>query len=295
MVGKNHSGGRRGNVRWFIVLVLVLSWGAVFMLRNFRLLNNPLVAVMALPLLLALAFSLAGGRRKIARVGWKIPSLKNILPAVFIPIGQVALVVLVAGILDLVSLNPPHILFRRPTPSLGLNLALALPALLIPFLLLSPVAILQGWLNHLGEEFAWRGYLLKEASLCKKSVPAGVLVSGAVWWAWHLPFFFLSPVLGALPFRQKVLMVALSPFGLLGTAVLYSWIYIRSGSIWAPTLMHLTWNLFRNLLTGSLADGKPGLFAGDLWIVNGEGVIGIVITGLTGLVLALLWLSRLPK
>jgi membrane protease YdiL (CAAX protease family) len=110
-----------------------------------------------------------------------------------------------------------------------------------------------------------------------------VLVSGAVWWAWHLPLFWLSPVLSALTVPQLVLTVLLSAPAILGTAFMYSWVYLKSGSIWAPTIMHLFWNLYRGTLTGRLADGAAGLFAGDLWLVNGEGVIGMIVTACFGL------------
>ena len=119
-----------------------------------------------------------------------------------------------------------------------------------------------------------------------------VTISGGVWWAWHLPMFWLSPVLRALSLPQLGLTVLLSAPAMLGTAFMYSWIYLKSGSIWAPTTMHLFWNLYRGTLTGRLADGKAGLFAGDLWLVNGEGVIGMIVSAYLGLLFYALMLKE---
>jgi membrane protease YdiL (CAAX protease family) len=82
---------------------------------------------------------------------------------------------------------------------------------------------------------------------------------------------------------------------MVGTACVFSWVYLKSNSIWAPTIMHLSWNFFRGVLTGRLSDGEPGLFNGDLWMINGEGVIGMIVTALTGLIFIFLFRSYKEK
>ncbi|MGB8951300.1 MAG: CPBP family intramembrane glutamic endopeptidase [Candidatus Aminicenantales bacterium] len=172
---------------------------------------------------------------------------------------------------------------QSPLLSSWLNLVLCIPAMFLPFLLLSPLAFLIGWINHLGEEFAWRGFLFRKIVEEGGSLISGIFISGITWWAWHLPLFLFSPVLSRLNWGQTLLTLFLSVFSILGTAVIYSWIYFKSASIWAPTIMHIFWNLYRAILTGRLADGEPGLFKGDLWLINGEGIIGMAVTSLFGL------------
>jgi hypothetical protein len=58
--------------------------------------------------------------------------------------------------------------------------------------------------------------------------------------------------------------------------------------------MHLFWNLYRGILTGRLADGQPGMFTGELWLINGEGIIGMVVMALSGLFFFFL-MRRLEK
>lgn len=241
-----------------------------------------MTAVMIFPMGLALIFMLAS-KEKFSAVGWKLPRFKYLLISIFLPILQVGIIVAFGFSLGMLSFNNQHFISSRPTPYLWMNLLICIPAMFIPFILFSLPRFVVGWLNHLGEEFAWRGYLFRRITEESGILLKGVFLSGIAWWAWHIPMFWLSPVLNKLHFWQLSLTLFLSFFSLLGTAVVYSWIYFKSGSIWASTIMHIFWNLYRGILTGRLADGAPGVFQGNLWLINGEGIIGMVITAFIGL------------
>jgi membrane protease YdiL (CAAX protease family) len=270
------------NIIWFVVFVLLVSWTAAFALEFLHLSAAPMTAVMIFPMVLALIFMLISKDEKLSAVGWKLPRLKYWLLGIALPIFELGIILALDYALGLISYNGEHILAHKPTPNVWLNVVLAIPGMFIPFILLSLPSFAVGWINHLGEEFAWRGYLFRRMAKGSRSTVKAVLVSGLVWWAWHIPMFWLSPLLRALNFRQMGLTLFLSLPALIGTAALYSWVYLRSGSIWAPTIMHLFWNLYRGMLTGRLADGEPGLFVGNLWIINGEGIIGMMVTALVG-------------
>jgi membrane protease YdiL (CAAX protease family) len=269
-------------VTWFAVSVILVSWMASFAFEFLHLSETPMTAVMAFPMLLALAFMLIYKDEKLAAIGWKLPRLKYGLIGILLPILQVGMILGLDYALGLISYNGKHILSHKPTSNVWLNVGLGIPGMFIPFVLLSLPSFIIGWLNHLGEEFAWRGYLFLRMAKSSRHIVRAVLISGLVWWAWHLPMFWLSPVLKGLKTWQMGLTLILSLPSLVGTAAIYSWIYVRSASIWAPTMMHLFWNLYRGMLTGRLADGKPGLFIGNLWIMNGEGIIGMIVATVTG-------------
>jgi len=277
---------------WYAVLVLALSWTAAVSAGLLGLGQGPMTAAMALPMLLALAFVLASKRDRLSAIGWKAPGIVWILVCVLLPILQIGVVVGIGRSAGLLSLNREHFAFHEPTSHVWLNLIVLAPAMFVPFILLPLPNFILGWLNHLGEEFAWRGYIFRRLARENNNLVSAVLVSGAVWWAWHLPMFWLSPVLSALRPPQLGLTITLSAPAILATAFMYSWVYVRSGSIWAPTIMHLFWNLYRGTLTGRLADGEPGLFAGDLWLVNGEGVVGMIVAACFGLVFVALMASE---
>jgi membrane protease YdiL (CAAX protease family) len=275
-------------ILWFIALVLLLSWSITCAVKFLSLSKSPMTAVMLFPLFLALIFILTSRTDKLSAIGWKLPSLKYFLISIILPIIQMALIISIGYSFGLITFNSQHIITDRPTSNLWLNLILCIPALFIPYILLTLPQFIIGWLNHLSEEIAWRGYLFRNISLTSKSVLKGVFISGIVWWAWHVPMFWLSPVLSKLKMWQMGLTVLLSVFALIGTAAIYSWVYIKSGSIWAPTIMHIFWNLYRGILSGRLADGSAGLFIGNLWLINGEGIIGMIVTAFVGLVFVLI-------
>jgi membrane protease YdiL (CAAX protease family) len=279
---------------WFIVLVLTLSWILSSAVKVFHLDQNPLSLVMAFPMILALVFMLVS-REKFSAIGWKIPRIKYLLFSILLPICLMALVVGAGFLFGLLSVNESHIAALKPTSHVWLNLVLYIPGMFIPFLILSIPRLLLGWINHLGEEFAWRGYLFRKIAEKKGGLIKAVLMSGLVWWAWHVPMFWLSPVISHLDAGKLLLILLLSLFALLGTASVHCWIYMKSGSIWAPTILHLFWNLYRGVLTGRLSDGEMGLFTGNLWLINGEGIIGMGCTILAGIFFFLLVLRYQRK
>jgi membrane protease YdiL (CAAX protease family) len=265
----------------FVLAVLIPSWALSSAVKFLGLDRNPLALVMAFPMIVALVL-MRLSKERFSAIGWKVPRIKHLLLAIALPVGQIALVVGAGLLLGLLSLNHEHTALSRPTSNVWVNLVLYIPAIFVPFLLLSLPHFLMGWINHLGEEMAWRGFLFRNLA-SENSLAKAALVSGAIWWAWHLPMFWLSPVLMRLDPGRWVLTILLSFPALAGTACVYCWMYVKSGSIWAPTVMHVFWNLYRAVLTGRLADGEAGLFAGNLWLVNGEGIVGMVVAGLTGL------------
>jgi membrane protease YdiL (CAAX protease family) len=93
----------------------------------------------------------------------------------------------------------------------------------------------------LGEELGWRGFLLPQL------LPLGqwkaILISGVIWGIWHAPAVLQGlnypgqPVLGV--FFMIIFTVLLS--------AVFSWLYLRTGSPWAPALGHGALNAIAGL------------------------------------------------
>ncbi|MER3388608.1 MAG: CPBP family intramembrane glutamic endopeptidase [Microcella sp.] len=89
----------------------------------------------------------------------------------------------------------------------------------------------------MGEELGWRGWLLPK--LLPLGVLPAILISGVIWGLWHAPLILLG------------YNYALAP-GWLGLAAMcgmcivigavFSWLRIRSGTVWAPALAHGAFN-----------------------------------------------------
>jgi membrane protease YdiL (CAAX protease family) len=88
----------------------------------------------------------------------------------------------------------------------------------------------------LGEEFGWRGFALPR--LLKHQRPLGAaLILGAIWWAWHLPFFFVPAL------SQHELSIPLFLVNVLALSVIMTWLYQRTrGDLMLMILVHVAAN-----------------------------------------------------
>jgi len=88
----------------------------------------------------------------------------------------------------------------------------------------------------LSEELGWRGYLwdqLRPLGFWKLS-----WITGFLWGVWHIPIILLGhnypamPVLGGFIFTGLCLLMG----------PIYSWVRLKSGSVWGPCILHGTTN-----------------------------------------------------
>jgi len=117
-----------------------------------------------------------------------------------------------------------------PLPPIGLLVALQLVSI--------PIGAVVNTVPALGEELGWRGFLLPR--LLPLGTAPAVLVSGAVWGLWHTPLILLGYNYGAqTPGWLGVLTMT-------GTCVVvgavFSWLRLRSASIWPAALAHGAFN-----------------------------------------------------
>ena len=103
------------------------------------------------------------------------------------------------------------------------------------------LAPLLNTLFALGEELGWRGFLLP--SLLPLGQWRAILLSGLIWGAWHAPAIIQGHNYPSQPVLGTIMMMA---FTVLLGAIL-SWLYLRTGSPWAPALGHGTINAVAGL------------------------------------------------
>ena len=89
----------------------------------------------------------------------------------------------------------------------------------------------------MGEELGWRGWLLPK--LLPLGVLPAILLSGIIWGLWHAPLVLLGYNYPLVPGWLGVVMMC-------GMCILigavFSWLRIRSGTVWAPALAHGAFN-----------------------------------------------------
>jgi hypothetical protein len=88
----------------------------------------------------------------------------------------------------------------------------------------------------LGEEFGWRGFALPRLLGLRRPL-AAALILGAIWWAWHLPTFFIPTL------SQSQLSIPVFLLNSLALSVIMTWLYQRTrGDLLLMILVHVMAN-----------------------------------------------------
>lgn len=145
----------------------------------------------------------------------------------------------------------------------------------LPLLLL--LGTLQSTFSGLGEEIGWRGFLFPRLDPERGFLRAST-ITGAVWAVWHYPL-----ILGGVYKGETPIWYSLACFTLmvLGISVLFSWLTLRTGSVWPAALLHAS----HNLLIQGLFDPLT-LDRGPTEYLVGEFGAGLALSGLLLLAVA---------
>ena len=160
------------------------------------------------------------------------------------------------------------------------------PESTLPLLVVAQIAAsltlapLFNTLFALGEELGWRGYLLPKL-LHLGEFPA-MLISGVIWGLWHAPAILQGHNYPDRPLLGVGMMIVFTV--LLG--IFFSWLYLKTGSPWAPALGHGTVNAVAGLPLLFLT-GVDLTLGGTLTSVSGW-------LALAALVGVLYWKKQIP-
>ncbi|WP_152039456.1 CPBP family intramembrane glutamic endopeptidase [Salinigranum salinum] len=141
---------------------------------------------------------------------------------------------------------------------------------------LFPLFVLVAGAITYGEELGWRGYLLPELTERVGAVAATALV-GLVWALYHLPALYFGAQATGL---GDPVTVAAIQMGAVFTAAAFPAAYsyfLSEGSVIPPVLFHLTWNILNPWVLGNVYTNVEGFVAGQVILVSGEGVIGLLL------------------
>jgi membrane protease YdiL (CAAX protease family) len=139
------------------------------------------------------------------------------------------------------------------------------------------------------EEYGWRGYLLPRWTE-QYGLPSATWRVGIIWAAYHLPAILLINLQfglwNALIFTFiQVSTIFLFNFG-------FSYLYKLSQNVILPSIMHILWNNVNVKVLGDSYRGTSnGIILGNVHIINGECLFGLIVTALFAV---LLW-NRLRK
>lgn len=252
----------------YITLVLLISWSFTLFVFSTPERSKFFVFVMFFPALIAITMNFF--RYRSAKLVFKPLTTRIKLKAI--------LFALIYPVLFLIAVSVIVLITRLGTLNTGKLSSLAqFPTL--EMLIVGPFLVF-------GEEYGWRGFLLKEVTEAKGKI-TGAVVVGIVWALWHAPILYgLSTQANAqnpfvLPLVQMAVVFTLSfPF---------TYCYFLSNSIVPPMLLHFVWNFYNPLFLGNVYRNQPGIIDGNLIVINGEGLMGLLL----GLV-CMIWFIRKP-
>jgi membrane protease YdiL (CAAX protease family) len=108
-------------------------------------------------------------------------------------------------------------------------------------LLMGTIIFLKGsFPGAFGEELGWRGFLFPELHRMSSFTTAS-LIGGILWMLFHLPLILFSDYNSGAP---KAFAVAMFLIAAIAQSFVHNWFRATSGSVWPPTVLHASHNIF---------------------------------------------------
>lgn len=187
-------------------------------------------------------------RRKVSSLGWRWGKWRYHALSFLIPLGYASFIYVVVWSSGLGHLRTDWA--ERVLGAFGLGRLPAWSTLAVYFALTTKMTFFTAYINSLGEEIGWRGFLVPELAQ-RYSFATTSLVSGGIWAAWHYPLVLFTQYNGGTPAWYGLTCFTVM---VLGMSFLYAWMRMKSGSLWTATLLHASHNLivqgFFDRLTG---------------------------------------------
>jgi CAAX protease family protein len=231
-----------------VFLALTLAFSSIFyylIIKAGKLESAPVFGLMWSPGVAAIVTQLIF-HRSLRGMGWKPGSFKYLLIGYLLPVGYGLISYAIIWLTGLGRFDATE-LAAQTAAHIAPQVSSPVMLMIIYFVIVITWGTVQSLLSALGEEIGWRGLLVPELS---KVSPFTVtaLISGAIWAIWHYPLILLAgyhnegaPVwFGLICFTVMVL----------GAGLIFAWVRLKSGSLWAAALLHASHNLFiQNVFT----------------------------------------------
>ncbi len=192
---------------------------------------------------IAALLTLRFARGDFKSLGFKFGGLRYYLLAYGLPLAFCVPVYLVVWLSGLGGFDPDPLEAYRARAGLPAGPVGTL-AIVAAMLLLAPT----GLLASLGEELGWRGFLVPRL-MTLTSFTKTSLITGLIWSLWHYPV-----IVAVLPFYIPKLplgyAIACFTVSVVAISFVYTWLRMRSGSVFPAALLHATSNAFQAYFEG---------------------------------------------
>lgn len=254
----------------FILLVLIITYGfALYVFSNPEALELVSI-IMLLPAIIALIINSI--RYRSVKIVFKPITtrinLKSILFSILYPLVFIGITAILVYLFGIAEFDKDKLSLLKIFPAVG--------------------TIIIGFILMFGEEYGWRGFLLKDLAEAKGKIFAAVVV-GIVWAFWHAPLVYgLAKITNA----DNPLMLTIMQMGAVFVfSMPFAYSYFLTNNIFPPMLFHFVWNYYNPIVLGNIYRNEPGIMVGNIAYINGEGLAGIIL----GLVFLIWFIIRTKK
>jgi uncharacterized protein len=177
--------------------------------------------------------------RKLSTLGWKWGSGRYEVICYVIPLTYSALIYGAVWLSGLGGFYDRSFV-KRLVESFGLGQLPPWVAIVLYFLFTATFAVIRGTATVLGEEIGWRGFLVPEFAKTHSFLTTAV-VTGLIWAVWHYPVILFADYKSDTPVWFYVPILTLT-IPLLN--FVWTWMRLKSGSIWPGVILHAAHNTF---------------------------------------------------
>ncbi|NOX89815.1 MAG: CPBP family intramembrane metalloprotease [Calditrichaeota bacterium] len=240
----------------FITIVLVATWSFAFYAFSTPETVQLFSLVMLIPAIVALILNSVRYRsfRLVFKPITTRINLKSILFSLLYPLLFIGIAAISVFIIGLAEFDKNKLSNLTQFPSI--------------------VMIIMGFILIFGEEYGWRGFLLKALAEAKGKIFAAIVV-GVVWALWHAPIVY-----GLAKFthmKNPLLLTVVQVGAVFVFSMPFAYSYFLSKNIFPPMLFHFIWNLYNPIVLGNIYRNQPGIMVGNMVYINGEGLAGIIL------------------
>jgi len=207
-------------------------------------------------------------KRKISSLGWRWGEWRYQAMSFFLPLGYASAIYAVVWSSGLGYLRTDWA--ETVLGAYGLSGLPAWSIVPVYVALATKMSFLTAYVNALGEEIGWRGFLVPELAQ-RYGFTTTALVSGGIWAVWHYPLVLFTQYNGGTPAWYGLLCFTVM---VVGMSFLYAWMRLKSGSLWTATLLHAS----HNLIVQGIFDRLTGHRAITSYVI-GEFGAGMAIVG----------------
>jgi membrane protease YdiL (CAAX protease family) len=223
----------------FLVLTFALSSIFYYLIISSGSIQNYSMGLMWCPGVAALITQLIF-QHNLRDMGWKPGKFRYLLLSYGVPFAYVLVVYAITWLTGLGAFSPTK-LVTQAAAQYHIQVHSQVLFVIVYGIIIATFGLVMGALSGLGEEIGWRGLLVPEVSKTF-SFTKTALISGGIWALWHYPLILFAnynnasaPVwFGLICFTVMVL----------GISFAFTWLRLKSGSLWTGVILHAAHNVF---------------------------------------------------